>query len=263
MILPRIIPCLLLKGKGLVKGVNFKDHTYVGDPINAIRIFNEKEVDELIFLDITATAEKRIPPLDLIQTIADQCLMPFAVGGGITTVQQARDILSRGAEKVCINTSVIDRPEVITQISGIFGTQAVVVSIDFKRNWRGRYETYIRCGSKSASRHPIDLAQEMEAIGAGEIMLNAIDRDGTQSGYDIDLIKQVSEAVSVPVIACGGAGSKEDLAAGLKSGQASAVAAGSLFVFHGRRRAVLINFPSKEERAWIYQHGDVLHAVGD
>ena len=263
MILPRIIPCLLLKGKGLVKGIKFKDHTYVGDPINAIKIFNDMEVDELIFLDITATKEGRLPPLDLVQTIADQCLMPFAVGGGITTVQQARDILSKGAEKICINTSMIERPEVITQVSETFGAQAVVVSIDFKRNWRGRYETYIRCGSKSVGRYPVDLAQEMEALGAGEILINAIERDGTQSGYDIDLIKQVSEAVTVPVIACGGAGSKEDLAEGLKSGQASAVAAGSLFVFHGRRRAVLINFPSQEEREWIYENAGYLNENSD
>ncbi len=253
MILPRLIPCLLLKGKGLVKGIKFKDHTYVGDPINAIRIFNETAVDELIFRDSPATAERRTPPLDLIQTIADQCLMPFAVGGGITTVQQARDILSRGAEKVCINTATVENPEIISQVSETFGTQAVVVSIDFKRNWRGRNETQIRCGSKSVKRHPVDFAQEAESLGAGEILLNAIDRDGTQAGYDIDMIQQVAQVVTVPVIACGGAGRNEDFIDALKDGHASAVAAGSLFVFHGRRRAVLINFPSKTDRERIYK----------
>lgn len=258
MILPRIIPCLLLKGKGLVKGVKFKNHTYVGDPINAIRIFNEKEVDELIFLDITATAGKRVPPLDLVQTIADQCLMPFAVGGGITTLEQARDIFSRGAEKVCINTALIERPEIVTEISETFGAQAMVAVIDYKKNRLGRYGTYIRCGRKSIGRDPVELAVEMEARGAGEILLNAIDRDGTQSGYDLEMLKQVSDAVQVPVIACGGAGGKEDLGAALKEGGASAAAAGSLFVFHGRRRAVLINFPSREEREWIYQHAGYL-----
>lgn len=260
MILPRIIPCLLLRGRGLVKGVKFKDHTYVGDPINAIKIFNEKEVDELIFLDITATAGQRIPPLDLVQTIADQCLMPFAVGGGITSVQHVRDILSKGAEKVCLNTAAVEHPELITAASETFGAQAVVVSIDFKKNWRGKYETYIRCGSKPVGRDPVDLAAEMEALGAGEILLNGIDRDGTGSGYEIEIIRQVSEAVHIPVIACGGAGGKEDLAAGLRDGHASAVAAGSLFVFHGRRRAVLINFPSKTERQWIYEAAGVVDA---
>lgn len=259
MILPRLIPCLLLKGKGLVKGIKFKDHTYVGDPINAIRIFNEKEVDELIFLDITATAESRTPPLDLVQIIADQCLMPFAVGGGITTLQKARDIFSRGAEKVCFNTALIERPDVITEVSETFGAQALVAVIDYKKDWLGRYNTYIRCGRKSVGKHPVELAVEMESLGAGEILLNAIDRDGTQSGYDIEMIRQVADAVNVPVIACGGAGGKEDIAAAMKDGHAAAAAAGSLFVFHGRRRAVLINFPSMEERQWIYREAGVLH----
>jgi len=262
VILPRIIPCLLLKGKGLVKGVKFKDHTYVGDPINAIKIFNEKEVDELIFLDITATEENRTPPLNLVQTIADQCLMPFAVGGGITTLKQARQIFSRGAEKVCVNTGLIEQPQVITEISNTFGSQALVAVIDYRKNWRGRYDTYIRCGSKSVGMHPTELAGEMVSLGAGEILLNAIDRDGTQSGYDIEMIRQVSDAVTVPVIASGGASGKEDIAAALKDGHAAATAAGSLFVFHGRRRAVLINFPSKEERKWIYQTSGALHETG-
>ncbi len=263
MILPRIIPCLLLKGKGLVKGIKFKDHTYVGDPINAIRIFNEKEVDELIFLDITATAEKRIPPLDLIQTIADQCLMPFVVGGGITTLRQARDIFSRGAEKVCINTATVEHTEVISTISDTYGVQSVVAVIDYKKNWLGQYHICIRNGRQTFGKHPVEFAVEMASLGAGEIMLNAIDRDGTQSGYDIDMIRQVSDAVSVPVIACGGAGNKEDLGAALKEGRASAAAAGSLFVFHGRRRAVLINFPSQEEREWIYENVGYLNENSD
>ena len=259
MILPRIIPCLLLKGKGLVKGIKFRDHTYIGDPINAIKIFNEKEVDELIFLDITATAERRIPPLDLIQTIADQCLMPFAVGGGITTLEQARDIFSRGAEKVCINTAMVEHPEVVNSISESFGAQAVVAVIDYKKNWLGKINTYVRCGSKTIGKPPVELAVESEALGAGEILLNAIDLDGTQTGYDIEMIRQVSDAVNVPVIACGGAGKNEDFVSALKDAHASAVTAGSLFVFHGRRRAVLINFPSKEERQWIYDNAGAYH----
>lgn len=257
MILPRIIPCLLLKGKGLVKGVKFKDHTYVGDPINAIKIFNEKEVDELIFLDITATREDRTPPLELIQTIADWCLMPFAVGGGITTIHQIRDILSHGAEKVCLNTSTIERPTLITEASDTFGAQSIVASIDFKKNWRGRYDTCIRCGTRSVGRHPVELAVEMESLGVGEILLNSIDRDGTQSSYDTDILRQVSDAVNVPVIACGGGGTDDDFVKALKEGRASAVAAGSRFVFHGRRRAVLINFPSKQERQLVYRNAGV------
>lgn len=257
MILPRIIPCLLLKGKGLVKGVKFKDHTYVGDPINAIKIFNEKEVDELIFLDITATRENRIPPLSLIQTIADWCLMPFAVGGGITTIQHIRDILSHGAEKVCLNTSTIEKPTLITEASDTFGAQSIVVSIDFKRNWRKRYDTCVRCGTRSVGRHPVELAVELEKLGAGEILMNSIERDGTQSGYDIDMIRQISDAVSIPVITCGGGGTDDDFVVALKEGHASAVAAGSRFVFHGRRRAVLINFPSKQERELIYRKAGV------
>lgn len=253
MIRPRIIPCLLLRGKGLVKGIQFQNHTYVGDPINAIRIFNDKEVDELIFLDITATQERRIPPLDLIQTISDQCLMPFAVGGGITTIGEARDILNRGAEKVCLNTATIEHPELITALSETFGTQSVVVSIDVKKNGQGQYQTFTRCGSKPVSESPVELAIRMEQLGAGELLVNSIDRDGTQTGYDTELIREVADAVSVPVIACGGAGSLRHLSDGLSLGHASAVAAGSLFVFTGRRRAVLINFPSKNERENLYQ----------
>lgn len=262
MILPRIIPALLLKGKGLVKGVKFKDHSYVGDPINAIKIFNEKEVDELIFLDITASAEGHTAPLDLVQTIADQCLMPFAVGGGIKSVDQARDLFTRGAEKVCINTAVHEHPDVVTAISSTYGSQAVVAVIDYKKDWLGRLRTYVRSGSKSYDVNPVDLAVHAEQLGAGEILLNAIDRDGTQSGYDIDMLCQVSAAVGVPVIASGGAGTIGDFVSALKDGQASAVAAGSMFVFHGRRRGVLINFPSLDERNKVYRESGTAIDVG-
>jgi cyclase len=248
MLMPRIMPCLLLKGRGLVKGEKFKAHKYVGDPINAVRIFNDKEVDELLFLDITATQEKRIPPLDLIQTIADQCLMPFGVGGGIRTVDDAREILARGAEKVCLNTAAVETPSVVSEIANRFGSQSVIVSIDVKLSLLNKYRVRTHCSRKKTHLHPVEFAQLMEKHGAGEILLNDIDRDGTMLGYNIPLIKEVASAVSVPVIVCGGAGKYCDLAAPITHAGASAVAAGSLFVFHGRRKAVLLNYPSMIEK---------------
>ncbi|MBI2463491.1 imidazole glycerol phosphate synthase subunit HisF [Candidatus Peregrinibacteria bacterium] len=273
MLLPRVIPCLLLKGKGLVKGVKFKDHRYIGDPINAVQIFNTMEVDELLFLDILATQEKRIPDLDLIQKIADQCLMPFGVGGGIQNVSQIRDILSSGAEKVCLNTSALENPDLIKEASEIFGRQSIVVSVDIKKNNGGTsekrnfgnenakirakvcfseipkesYDVYIHCGTKVFSDDLAKVIRLVEEKGAGEILLNSIDRDGTMEGYDLDIIRKVAENSRIPIIACGGAGSISDLRDGIVEGHASAVAAGSMFVFHGARKAVLINYPIEEE----------------
>jgi cyclase len=236
-----------------VKGTRFKAHKYVGDPINAVRIFNDKEVDELLFLDITATEEDRIPPLELVQTIADQCLMPFGVGGGIKTVEHARQILARGAEKVCISTAAVRDPTLISEIASRFGSQSVVVSIDVKQSLFNKIRVRTHCGKRGTNFHPVEFAQIAEQFGAGEILLNDIDRDGTMQGYNNSLISDVASAVSIPVIACGGAGTYKDLAVPLRQGGASAVAAGSLFVFHGRRRAVLINYPSIEERLALVQ----------
>lgn len=246
MLQTRVIPCLLLRGRGLVKGVNFKDHQYLGDPINAVRIFNEKEVDELIFLDIVATRENRIPDLEHISNIADECYMPFTVGGGINTVEHIRDILSAGAEKVSINTAAVENPSLIREASDIFGSQSIVVSIDCKKT-KNRYEVYTHSATKSTALNPVEYAVKMEELGVGEILLTSVDREGTRGGYDIELIKMVSDEVHVPVIASGGAGKLEDFAAAVKDGNASAVAAGSFFVFHGRRKAVLISYPPKEE----------------
>jgi cyclase len=251
MLLPRIIPCLLLSGKGLVKGVKFKDHTYVGDPINTVQIFNTKEADEILFLDIAATREKRIPPLDLIQRIANQCLMPFGIGGGITTVKQIKEILSTGAEKVCICTAAIENPLLVKEASRVFGNQSIIVSIDVKRGFWGKYEIYKKNGTLGTGIDPIEHARYMESMGAGELLINSIDRDGTMQGYDLDLLQKITTAVNIPVIACGGAGSLEDLSSAIHSGGCSAAAAGSLFVFHGKRRAVLINYPSKLEQEHI------------
>ena len=238
---PRVIPVLLLKGQGLVKGIQFKNHQYVGDPMNAVHIFNEKEVDELIFLDITATAENRTPALDYVEKIADECYMPFAVGGGIRNVQQIRDILHAGAEKVAFSTAAVETPQLISEAAALFGSQSVVVCIEHK----GKI-VYTRAASRPTKLNVIAWAIQVAELGAGEILLNSIDRDGTRQGYDLDTLQQVAQAVNIPVIACGGAGTIEHLAEALQHG-ASAVAAGSMFVFHGKHRAVLISYPSQEE----------------
>jgi len=246
---PRVIPVLLLRGDGLVKGVKFRRHQYVGDPINAVKIFNEKEVDELVFLDISATRQRRIPKLDVIQKIADECYMPFAVGGGVSTIEQMREIIHAGAEKVVINTAAVDQPDLIERAADRFGSQAVIVSIDARRRRWGRsgYEALTRSGRQRVRQDPVSLARRAETLGAGEILLTSIDRDGTTSGYELELVSDVAAAVSVPVIACGGAGTLDDMVTVVEKADATAVAAGSLFVLYGRRRAVLISYPAPPE----------------
>ena len=242
MMLPRVIPCLLLRGDGLVKTVKFDNPKYVGDPINAVRIFNEKEVDELVFLDITATCEGREPNYNLVEDIASEAFMPLGYGGGINSVDQIQRLISIGVEKVIINNAAVSDPALITKAAQIAGNQSVVVSIDAKRGLNDRHTVFTRGGTVNAKTDPVTCAQHAENAGAGEIFLTAIDRDGVQSGYDIDLIEQVSAAVSIPVVACGGAGELAHLKQAVASG-ASAVAAGSMFVFHGKHRAVLITYP--------------------
>ena len=244
---PRIIPTLLLRNKGLVKSVKFKDFRYIGDPMNAVRIFNGKDADELIFLDINASKEKRKLPLDLIEKIGDEAFMPFTVGGGIRSIEDIRTLLSVGTEKVAINTYAVESPEFIRKAADVFGSSTIVVSIDVRKKLFGAYEVYIYGGVKGTGLNPVDFAIEMEKMGAGEIMLNSIDCDGMMMGYDLDLINKVSNSVSIPVIACGGAGKLEDMKAAVTDANASAAAAGSYFVYHGKRRAVLINFPTNDE----------------
>jgi cyclase len=246
MLITRVIPCLLLKGRGLVKTVRFKEPTYVGDPINAIKIFNEKEVDELVFLDITATLEKRPPPYQVITEIASECFMPLAYGGGIRDMKEIEKIFGLGVEKVCLNTAAVENPDLVREAARAFGSQSIVVSVDVKKSLFGKYEIFTRAGRRRARADLLSHVRRMEELGAGELLLTSIDRDGTRQGYDLDLIARVSEAVGIPVIACGGAGGLPDLTAAVKSG-AAAAAAGSLFVFHGRHRAVLISYPSREE----------------
>ena len=247
MLKTRVMPCLLLRGWGLVKTVKFKKPNYVGDPINTVRIYNEKEVDELIFLDITATPEGKKPPFQVISEIAGECFMPFTYGGGITNIDDIKTIFSLGVEKVAINSYALENPDFVTQAAEAFGSQSIVVSIDVKRGILGRYGVYTHGGTKAAKIDPVSWAREMMDRGAGEILLTSIDRDGTYSGYDIDLIRTVSDAVAIPVIACGGAGTTEDFGLAVRQGGASAVAAGSMVVYQGQGHGVLINFPSKQD----------------
>lgn len=245
MLRTRVIPCLLLRGEGLVKTTRFKDPRYIGDPINAIRIFNDKEVDELILLDITASKDNRGPAFSVIEEVASECFMPLAYGGGIRTVEEARRILKLGVEKVVFNMTAWREPTVLRDASREFGAQAVVASIDVRRKLFGRYEVYTDGGSRATGVDPVEFAQRMEAAGAGEIFLTSIDRDGTMKGYELGLLAMVTTAVSIPVIASGGAGSVSDFGAAIREGGAAAVAAGAMFVFHGPHRAVLITYPPR------------------
>jgi cyclase len=253
MLKTRVIPCLLLKNQGLVKTVKFKDPKYVGDPINAVKIFNEKEVDELVFLDIAATISDRKPNFKLIAEIASECFMPFGYGGGIRNLRDIRELFNLGVEKVIINSYGAEYPQFIKQASDLYGGQSIVVSIDVKRNPGGKYEVYTRSGTKNTKLDPVQCAVQMQKMGSGELLLNSIDRDGTMAGYDIELLRMVSEVVTIPVVACGGAGKLQDFYEAVNKGGAAAVAAGSLFVLHGKYRAVLISYPSGTELDSIFE----------
>jgi len=248
MFRPRVIPVLLLKDGGLVKSVKFSDHKYIGDPINAVKLFNDLMADELVFLDITASKENRTISLDFIRDVGDEANMPFSVGGGIKTIDQIRSITSTGAEKVIINTEAGNNPEFIKQASDEFGTSTIAVCMDVKKKFFGKVSTWIMGGSKSTEYTPVDFARLMEDMGAGELIVQSINNDGMMKGYDIELIKSVADAVSIPVIALGGAGSLNDLKKGYNDGGASALAAGSIFVYQGKNKGVLINYPDKNER---------------
>jgi len=246
MPIPRIIPCLLLKGNGLVKGVKFRNHRYLGDPLNAVKIFNDKEVDELVFLDITATREKRRPALETVQDIADECYMPFAFGGGLRTIDDMRLVFAAGAEKIVLNTAAVENPQLIAEAAGCFGSQSVVVAIDVKRGWTGKRRVHTCSGTIRTDRDPVAWAVEAARLGAGEILLTSIDAEGSMFGYDLDLIRAVAKEVAIPVIAAGGAGSVADFRLARDAG-ASAMAAGSMFVFTGKLRGILISYPTRDE----------------
>lgn len=246
MILPRVIPALLLRGAGLVKTTRFKDPVYVGDPRNAVKIFNEREVDELVLLDIQATPQNAPIQYDLIREIVTEAFMPIGYGGHVTDVEQARKLVTLGIEKIILCTSAVQTPDLVTDLSRLVGSSSTVVCIDYKRNFWGRNEVMIHGGRKGTGKDPVEFAREMEKRGAGELILNSIDRDGTMQGYDLDLLKTVADKADIPVIACGGAGKLEDFRAAVRAG-ASAAAAGSMFVFQGRHRAVLISYPTRAE----------------
>lgn len=247
MLKARVIPCLLVRGQGLVKTVKFKDPKYVGDPINAVKIFNGKEVDELILVDITATIEQRRPPMKLISEIASECFMPVCYGGGIRNLEDIQEILGLGIEKIAINSYAVENPSFIRNAAEAFGSQSIVVSIDVKKSLFGKYEVFTHAGKKATGLDPVAFALQMEEMGAGELLINSIDRDGVMGGYDLTLIKRVADSVHIPVIACGGAGKIADFAEAVKKAGVLAVAAGSLFVFYGKHRAVLINYPTQAE----------------
>lgn len=245
---PRIIALLLLKEDGLVKTVGFskKKAKYIGDPINAVKIFNDLHADELVFLDIEATKKGSVINLELVKKIGDEAFMPFAIGGGITSLEQVDDILKYGAEKVVINSSIISNLSLVKEISRKYGSQSIIGSIDVKKDIFGKKRVYTQAGRKKVKKDILDILKLLENAGVGEIMIQSIDNDGKMKGYDIDLVKLVSENTSLPVIAVGGCGSLNDMQEVIDKGKANAVAAGSLFVYQGARNAVLINYPPKQ-----------------
>jgi len=249
MLRPRIIPCLLVHKKGLVKTVKFKEGKYVGDPINAVRIFNEKEVDELMVLDIDATVEGHEPNFDMIKNLAAECRMPFSYGGGVKTVDQVRKIISLGAEKVAVSSIAIENPEILHQMAEAVGIQSVVVVLDIKKKRLfGGYEIMTHNAKKTARVNLIDFVKKIEAIGVGEIVINAVDQDGVMKGFDYKLIDQIRAEITVPLTILGGAGSLQDIEDLVSRYGIVGAAAGSLFVFKGIYKAVLINYPDRIKR---------------
>jgi cyclase len=249
MLRPRIIPCLLVKNGGLVKTVQFDKAKYVGDPINAVRIFNEKEVDELIVVDIDATVQNREPDYRLIKNLAAECRMPLCYGGGVKTVEQIQRIVSLGVEKVAISSAAINGSQLVSEAATRVGSQSVVVVMDVKRSGLFRhYEVLTHNGARGTGLNPAELAKMIEAHGAGEVVINSIDRDGKMEGYDIELVTKVREVIGLPITALGGAGSLKDIESLIRTFGVIGAAAGSLFVFKGKYRAVLINYPNRAEK---------------
>lgn len=249
MLRPRIIPCLLVRNRGLVKTVNFANPKYVGDPINAVKIFNEKEVDELIVLDIDASVQNREPDYTMIRNLAVECRMPLCYGGGVKSLAQVERIISLGVEKVALSSSAISDPEIVSRSAEVVGSQSIVVVMDVKLTKNGRaYEIWTHNACKPTGKNPIDFAKKAGALGAGEVVINSIDRDGVMKGYDLRLVKEIREAIHLPITVLGGAGSLKDIAALIDAFGIIGAAAGSLFVFKGIYRAVLINYPSRAEK---------------
>lgn len=253
MLRPRIIPSLLVHDNGLVKTVHFKNPKYVGDPINAVKIFNEKEVDELAVFDIDATVLGKEPNYALIKKLANQSRMPLCYGGGVKTVEQAQKIFGLGIEKIALSSAVIENPDLVTQIADRVGSQSVIVVLDVKKKFLGGYEIHTHNGKKATGINPVEFAVKAEKLGAGEIIINSIDQDGAMKGFDMDLIDKICEKISIPITVLGGAGSLQDIKKVIDKHKIIGVAAGSLFVFKGVYKAVLINYPAKKEKEELYK----------
>jgi cyclase len=243
MLKNRIIPCLLLKNNGLVKTTKFKYPKYIGDPINAIKIFNEKEVDELMVIDITASKENRGPNFELIEQFASECFMPLAYGGGIKSLAQAKQLFACGVEKICLQSSILENPMLIKELSNIFGSQSIMISIDIKKDLFGNYRLFNSLIGKTINFNWLNILNNLISFGAGEVVINSVDKDGTLGGPDLELIKIASSHIEVPLIYIGGISSLKDISNCLEAG-ANAIAAGSFFVYQGPHRAVLITYPS-------------------
>ena len=252
MIRTRVIPALLLHGKSLVKTEKFRKYKYIGDPVNTVRIFNELEVDELSFLDIKAARTRSSPDFDVLRDIASECFMPLSYGGGIDSLEMARRVVEIGFEKIILNTAVYTKPSLITEIANVYGTQSVVVSLDVKKHlWKGM--RLVSQGGKSWQKiTPVDWARRAEQLGAGELLLTAVDREGTWEGFDIPLIQEISTSVSIPVIAHGGAAGPKDIVKAVTEGGASAVALGASVVFGKKGMGVLVNFPDTETMLTLF-----------
>ena len=249
MLNPRIIPNLLIHNKGLVKTINFKDPKYVGDPINAVKIFNEKSVDELIVTDIDATVKNIDPDYSMIEKLAMECRMPLCYGGGINNANQAKQIFSLGVEKIAISSSAITNPKLITELSDSVGSQSVVIVMDIKKKFLGKdYELVTHNGTKKTGINPLKFVEEIKELGVGEIVINSIDRDGTMKGYDYQLIEKIRNITTLPMTILGGAGSLEDIGNLINKYKIIGAGAGSIFVFKGKYRAVLINYPNDKEK---------------
>lgn len=249
MLYPRIIPCLLVHDKGLVKSVKFSDYKYIGDPINAVKIFNEKEVDELMVVDIDASVEHREPDYKMIENLATECRMPLCYGGGIKTTDQAQRIFSLGVEKIAISSIALENPVLISLIAERVGNQSVIVILDIKKKlFTNKYEIWIHNGTKNTGKDPVEFAKLCESLGTGEIIINSIDHDGVMKGYDFNLIDKVRESINIPITVLGGAGTLNDIVELIKKYGIIGAAAGSLFVFKGKYKAVLINYPNPKEK---------------
>lgn len=253
MLRPRLIPCLLVHNKGLVKTVTFGSPKYVGDPINAVKIFNEKEVDELIVLDIDATVRRAEPDYTMIRNVAAECRMPLCYGGGVKTLEQAVRIIKLGVEKVALSSAAIADAGLVTRMAEYVGSQSIVVVLDVKRTARGGYEVWTHNGTVRTGRDPMSLAAECEARGAGEITINSIERDGVMKGYDLELARLVRDTVSIPMTVLGGSGSLRDVEALIREFGIIGAAAGSLFVFKGVYKAVLINYPARAQKHALFE----------